>query len=64
MGAGSFRQGLASPEARLGGVGVTSTPLRTPTLNELISSQHTGAGKASSVPSPTIKQEDGEKNIN
>ena len=30
----------ASPGARLGGVGVTSTPLHTPTLKELISSQH------------------------
>ena len=60
MGAGSFRQGLANLGARLEGVGVIPTPLHTPTLKELISSQHVqggGAGKTSSVPIPTIKQE-------
>ena len=61
MGAGSFRQVLAILGARLGGgVGVMPTPLHTPTLKELISSQHVQggrAGKASSVPIPTIKQE-------
>ena len=52
MRAGSFRQGLASPGAKPGGVGVMPTLLHTPTLKELISSQLT-----SSVPTPTIKHE-------
>ena len=56
MGAGFFRQGLASPGARLSGVGVMPTPLHTPTLKKLISSQHVEAGKTSSVSIPTIKQ--------
>ena len=51
----------ARPGARLGGVGVMPTPLHTPTLKELISSQHLRismgrAEKTSSVPTPTIKE--------
>ena len=59
MGAGSIRQGLVSPGARLGGVGVMPTSLDTPTLKELISSntyKYVAAGKTSSVPTLTIKQ--------